>query len=79
MHPTDPLGVGEERLAEFNFAAVCGLTRRYGPSSLELMAMSVLRRWAVWLLPRRHRWRMSALAPYIREFDQSTSRPSTTK
>lgn len=61
---------GEER-AELDFAVMCGLTRRFGPYPHEMAAMPAWRRWAVRLLPRRHRWQMSCLAADIRQFERN--------
>lgn len=71
MSADEALALSEEEQAAFNLAIVCGLTRRNGPLALELEAMPAWRRWVMRLLPRRHRWRLSYLAPDIRRFEKS--------
>jgi hypothetical protein len=71
MSAEEALVLNEEEHAAFELAIVCGLTRRNGPLARELEAMPAWRRWAVRLLPRRQRWRLSYLAPDIRRFEQS--------
>jgi hypothetical protein len=71
MSADEALVLSEEERAAFELAIVCGLTRRYGPLARELDAMPAWRRWAVRLLPRRQRWRLSYLAPDIRRFEES--------
>ena len=55
---------------ELNLALACGLMRRWGPSSAQLVALPWWRRAACRVLPRGHRWRVHPLAPQIREFDR---------
>jgi len=71
MSADEALALSEEEHAAFELAIVCGLARRNGPLARELEAMPAWRRWAVRLLPRRHRWRLSYLAPDIRRFEES--------
>lgn len=54
----------------FDRAVACGLTKRFGPSEVEVRAMSVSRRLVVACLPRNQRWRLSALAEEIRSFER---------
>jgi hypothetical protein len=70
MSADEALALSEEEHAAFEFAIICGLTRRFGPYSQEVAAMRTWRRWAVRLLPRRHRWRLSYLASNIRRFER---------
>ncbi len=70
MSANEALSLSEEERAEIDLAVICGLTRRFGPYPQELEAMPMWRRWAVRLLPRRHRWRLSYLAPDIRRFER---------
>lgn len=55
-------------------ALACGLTKRFGPSSVEVAAMPVWRRVLVGCLPASHKWRLSSLAPKIRAFEKSLER-----
>jgi hypothetical protein len=71
MSADEALALSEEEHAAFEIAIVCGLTRRNGPLAREVEAMPAWRRWAARLLPRRHRWRLSYLAPDIRRFEES--------
>jgi len=71
MSGEDSLDLAEEERAAFELAIICGLTRRNGPPAREVEAMPTWRRWAVRLLPRRHRWRLSYLAADIRRFEES--------
>ena len=70
MSADEALALSEEEHAEFDVAVICGLTRRFGPYPQEVAAMPPWRRWAVRLLPRRHRWRLSYLAADIRSFER---------
>jgi len=70
MSADEALILSEDEHAAFELAILCGLTRRNGPLGRELNAMPAWRRWAVRLLPRRHRWRLSYLAPNIRRFER---------
>jgi len=71
MSADEPLALSEEEQGEFDLAVICGLTRRFGPYPQEVAAMLTWRQWAVRLLPRRHRWRLSYLAPDICRFEES--------
>jgi hypothetical protein len=71
MSANEALALSEQERAAFELAIVCGLTRRHGPLAREFAAMPAWRRWAVRLLPRRQRWRLSYLAPDIRRFEES--------
>ena len=55
---------------EFDLAVACGLTRRFGPSPSETVAMPLWKRALLKVMPVRHRWKLSSLAPRIREFEQ---------
>ena len=70
MSADESLALSEEEQAEFDLAVSCGLTRRFGPYPQEVAAMPTWRRWAVQLLPRRHRWLLSYLASDIRRFER---------
>ena len=70
MSADETLDLSEQERAEFDFAVICGLTRRFGPYPQEVAAMPAWRQWGVRLLPRRHRWRMSYLATDIRRFER---------
>jgi hypothetical protein len=70
MSADEALALSEEEPAAFELAVICGLTRRFGPYPQEVAAMPSWRRWAVRLLPRRHRWRLSYLAADIRRFER---------
>ena len=70
MSADEALALNEEEQAEFDLAVICGLTRRFGPYPQEVAAMPASRRWAMRLLPRRHRWRLSYLAADIRRFER---------
>jgi hypothetical protein len=70
MSADEALALSEEEQAEFDLAVICGLTRRFGPYPQEVAAMPPWRRWAVRLLPLRHRWRLSYLAADIRRFER---------
>jgi hypothetical protein len=70
MSADESLAMSEEDRAEFDVAVICGLTRRFGPYPQEVAAMPTWRRWAVQLLPRRHRWLLSYLASDIRRFER---------
>ena len=70
MSADGALALSEEERAEFDLAVICGLTRRFGPYPQEVAAMPTWWRWAVRLLPRRHRWRLSYLAADIRRFER---------
>ena len=70
MSADESLALSEEEQTEFDLAVICGLTRRFGPYPQEVAALPVWRRCAVRLLPRRHRWRLSYLAPDIRRFER---------
>ena len=61
-------------LDPFDSAAACGLTKRFGPSSVEVAAMPAWRRLLVACLPASHKWRMSSLAPGIKAFEKSLER-----
>ncbi len=76
MSADEALALSEEEHAAFELAIICGLTRRNGPLGRELHAMPGWRRWAVGLLPRRHRWRLSYLAADIRRFEESRCQTS---
>jgi hypothetical protein len=71
MSADDALALSEEEQAAFDLAVICGLTRRFGPYPQEVAAMPTWRRWAVRLLPRRNRWRLSYMAADIRRFEES--------
>jgi hypothetical protein len=71
MSSDEALALSEEERAAFELAILCGLTRRNGPLGRELDAMPGWRRRMLRLLPRRHRWRLSYLAPDIRRFERS--------
>ena len=62
---------------ELNLAIVCGLMRRWGPSTTQMAALPWWRRTACRVLPRSQRWRMHPLAPAIRGFEDRLARPST--
>lgn len=70
------LELSEEDRAAFELAVVCGMIHRNGPLARELAAMPIWRRWAVRLVPRRHRWRLSYLAEDIHRFEQSVCHTS---
>ena len=76
MSAEEDLELSEEDRAAFELAVVCGMIRRNGPLARELAAMPTWRRWAVRLLPRRHRWRLSYLAEDIHRFEQSVCHTS---
>lgn len=59
---------------EFDHAVACGLTKRCGPSEVEVQAMPAWRRLSVSCLPTDQRWRLSSLAPEIRAFEKSLER-----
>ena len=71
MSSEEALELSEEDRATFELAVACGMVRRNGPTARELAAMPIWRRWAVRLLPRRHRWRLSYLAEDIHRFERS--------
>jgi hypothetical protein len=73
MSADEALDLSEQERAEFDFAVICGLTRRFGPYPQEVAAMPAWRQWGVRLLPRRHRWRLSYLATDIRHFERASS------
>ena len=56
----------EEVYERFQRAAAAGLTRRFGPSAEEVAGFPAWKRGLARALPVSHRWRLSALAPYIR-------------
>ena len=70
MSAEEALELSEGDRPAFELAVVCGLTRRFGPYPQEVASMPLWRRWAVRLLPRRHRWRMSYLATDMRRFER---------
>ena len=70
MNADEALDLSEQERAEFDFAVICGLTRRFGPYPQEVAAMPAWRQWGVRLLPRRQRWRLSYLAADIRRFER---------
>lgn len=70
MSADEALDLSEQERAEFDFAVICGLTRRFGPYPQEVAAMPAWRQWGVRLLPHRHRWRLSYLAADIRCFER---------
>ncbi len=76
MSANEALALSEEERAAFELAIICGLTRRNGPLARELEAMPAWRRWVVRLLPRRHRWRLSYLAPDISRYEESRCQTS---
>jgi len=76
MSAEEALELSEEDRAAFELAVVCGMTRRNGPLAHELGAMPTWRRWAVGLLPRRHRWRLSYLSEDIHRFERSVCHTS---
>ena len=70
MSAEEALELSEGDRPAFELAVVCGLTRRFGPYPQEVASMPLWRRWAVRLLPRRHRWRLSYLAEDIFRFER---------
>ena len=70
MSADEALDLSEQERAEFDFAVICGLTRRFGPYPQEVAAMPAWRQLGVRLLPRRQRWRLSYLAADIRRFER---------
>lgn len=60
--------LSDDEQSAFDHAVAAALTSRNGPSAREISTMPAWRRIAVRLLPRRQRWRLSALAPDIRGF-----------
>ncbi len=58
--------IPEEVYERFQRAAAAGLTRRFGPSAEEVSGFPAWKRGLARALPVSHRWRFSALAPYIR-------------
>ena len=60
----------------FDRAVACGLTRRCGPSEVEVQVMPAWRRLMVCFLPVGQRWRLSVLAPEIKAFEKSVGRAS---
>ena len=58
--------IPEEVYERFQRAAAAGLTRRFGPSAQEVAGFPAWKRLLVRALPVSQRWRLSALAPYIR-------------
>ena len=76
MTAEQALELSEGDRAAFELAVVCGLIRRFGPYPQETAAMPSWRRWAVRLLPRRHRWRLSYLAADIYRFEGSVCHTS---
>ena len=58
--------IPEEVYERFQRAAAAGLTRRFGPSAEEVSGFPAWKRGLARALPVSHRWRLSALAPYIR-------------
>lgn len=58
--------IPEEVYERFQRAAAAGLTRRFGPSAQEIAGFPAWKRLLVRVLPVGQRWRLSALAPYIR-------------
>jgi len=71
MSADEALALSEEEQAELDLAVICGLTRRFGPYPQDVAVMPTWRRRAMRMLPRRHRWRLSYLAPDIRRFEKS--------
>ena len=71
MSAEEALELSEGDRPAFELAVFCGLTRRFGPYPQEVASMPSWRRWAVRLLPRRHRWRLSYLAGDIYRFERS--------
>ena len=65
--------LNEATQEEMNLALVCGLMRRWGPSSAQIAELSCWRRAACRVLPRSQRWRVHPLAPTIRELERRLS------
>lgn len=65
MDDAMPIALSDDEQSAFDHAVAAALTSRNGPCAHEMPAW---RRIAVRLLPRRQRWRLSVLAPDIREF-----------
>lgn len=68
MADDTPIELSEEKLAELNFAVLCGLTARDGPYPDDVATMTRWRQALLPLLPRRQRWRLSALAPHTHTY-----------
>lgn len=68
MDDAMPIALSDDEQSAFDHAVAAALTSRNGPSAHEMRTMPAWRRIAVRLLPRRQRWRLSALAPDIRGF-----------
>ena len=67
--------LNEATQEEMNLALVCGLMRRWGPSSAQIAELSCWRRTACRVLPRSQRWRVHPLARTIRDFEDRLTRP----
>ncbi len=65
----DALDVIAEFDTQLDQAVQAGLTRRWGPDRKEVKAWPLWKRVACRLTPRKYRWRYSAYAPLIREYD----------
>ncbi|MFM9134571.1 MAG: hypothetical protein ACKOT0_03925 [bacterium] len=60
----------EEVYERYQRAAACGLIRRFGPSPEEAAGFPAWKHLLMRVLTVRQRWRLSALASYIRDFDR---------
>ena len=76
MTDDTPLELTDDETLRFNRAVMCGLTVRNGPSPDDIATMTWWKRALLPLLPRRQRWRLSALAPEIQHYMRTVGRPT---